>query len=629
MESVQTDQKRNEPSDVQKEALTFVENEVKKYKDGEFFITENVSICTRPLIRLLRKNYYGIFDKPYDPITKKKKQWIPLTRLVVDSARKNSDIDLTELNFTALWTTAIGITSLIRGFVRNWMRRNFFGEKIDESILQMCIDGTTVWKTYTIKDKKNKLVVKRKTVDVLNCFLDPTADSIQDTDFTERSLMTPIEIEGMTGWANTRDIKTASNLHRTEADLLHTQSIGDYVDVYETWAIIPKRWIPGRENEKGVVDGRIVVSGLEAGDRRVHLIQENKNVDKAGNIVKPYEEMRYMKVPGRWAGVGPAEMVMGLQEWINTIVNLRIIKNTTAALGLFKVKAGSGVTQQMLSNLVSRGVIKLNDMDDLDNLNISEAGPGSYQDEEVAKGWAFDITSTYDIARGAPGTSSATATASVIEDRNSQSTFALVVESVGHMLNRWMDRQFLPHVPQMMKEAGKAHIFHDFEEIDEIRERVVAFHAMKMLDEIEAKGGDVPTEQEMNEIMVRAEKDLRSKKDLFFDLVDEIIVENIDTVANFTNESIDVALVTQNLITMAGQIEDPEARNDFQILALDTMGLPIPESLRNVKKPEEMQELLQKGAGNLGSPEIPGLPMAALNPQSTPQSLTTGAGVPV
>lgn len=618
-------QKERSREDILSEAINIVKNEIKSYKDGEFFITENVSIATRPLIRILRKNYWGVFDQPIDPITKKKKQWVPLTRLVVDSARKNSDIDLNNLNYKANGKRGVGVTSLVRGFVRGWLRRIFFGEALDESILQMCIDGTSVWKTYTIRDN-GKLVLKRKSVDILNTFIDPTANSIQEAQrFTERALMSPIEIEAMTGWANTEGVKTSSTLHRTEADLMHTAPIGEFVDVYDLWGIIPKRLIPGRQSEKGVVEGHIVVSGIETGDTRVHLIEENKNKDKAGNIIKPYEEMRYMKVPGRWAGVGPAEMVMGLQEWINIVVNLRIIKNTTAALGLFKIRAGSGVTQQMLSNLVSRGVIKLNNMDDLDNLQVSEAGESSYKDEDVAKGWAFDVTSTYDIARGAPGTSTATATASVIEDRNSQSTFALVVESVGHMLTRWMDRHVLVHIPKMMREAKTTMVYNDFDDIEILRERVVSYLMLQMLDEMDPM--DVPSEQEMMVLMQRAEKQLRDDKDLFFDIVEDIVVENIDTEASFTNETTDVSVITTNLLSMASQIEDPAARNDFYMQALDLMGLQIPESLRNASHSPEVAE---NGipTGNLATPPIPGLPTDQLAPVPTAQSVTTSAAVP-
>lgn len=608
-------------SEFDKEAIDIVKGEVTKYKDGEWFITENVAIAIRPLIRLLRKNYWGVFDEPLDPITKKKKTWVPLTRLIVDSTRKLSDIDLKDLTFAALRKKAIGIVSIVRGYVRYWLRVNFFGEVLDESILQMCIDGTVVWKTYSVREN-GKTVVKRKTVDILNVFIDPTANSIQEAQrFTERALMSSLEIEAMTGWRNTSNVKTGQGLHRTEVDVRHVDSTGDFADVYEMWGLVPNRVLKRNKEAKGVSEAHIVVSGIETGDLRVHLIEENKNKDKAGNTVKPYEEMRYMKVPNRWAGVGPAEMVLQLQEWINGVVNLRIRKNTNAALGLFKIRAGANVTQQMLSNLVASGVIKLNDLGDMENMEISEAGESSYRDEDTAKDWAYKVTSTYDIARGETG-GQATATASVIEDRNSKTAFTLVIESVGHMLNRWMDRQFLPHVPKMIKEHKEVTIFGDFDGIDHMRQQVVAYLAMQELESIYKKTGYVPTEAEMQQAMQKAEADLRRDGDLFIEMVEDVVVDSLETVAQFTNETTDTTVTVRNLLDMANLVEDPEARNDFFIQSMDLMGLEIPESLRRAPKlPAEA------GAGNAAPAAIPS-DLASMMPNlgtPTEAAITTGA----
>lgn len=605
--------------DIQAEALALVESEVTKYKDGEYFITENVSVAMRPLIRLLRKNYWGIFDQPVDPITGRQKVWIPLTRLIVDSVRKHADLDLKDLNFRARSFDGIKFTSLVRGFVRSWLYKNYFGEVLDESILQMCIDGTTIWKTYTTTEN-GKLVVKRRTVDLLNTFIDPTANSIQEAQrFTERSLMAPNDVEAMDGWLNTKNINTAGNLHRVEIDTRNADSTGDFVDVYELWGLIPERLIDGGTSAK-LVEGHIVISGIETGDRRVHLIERNTTKDNYGCVIKPYEEMRYMKVPGRWAGVGPAEMVLKLQEWVNTIVNLRITKNTNASLGLFKIRASAGITQQMLSNLVSRGVIKLNNLDDMDNMRIDEAGEGSYRDEDVAKNWAFSVTSTYDIARGESLPASSTATSAVIEDRNSKTAFTLVIESIGHFLNRWMDRHFLPNVPKMMKQAKSVTLYGDFDDIDDLREKVVSYLAMQELDEL-YKQGIVPSQQEIMLAMQDAEAKLRKNKNLFFDVVEDIVTDAIETEAIFTNETTDVAVTVKNLTDMANLLPDnPEARNSFLASAMDLLGLEVPESLRApIAAPMQQQGALPGGMP-MEAPE-----MAETTP--TEQNLTTQANI--
>jgi hypothetical protein len=581
--------------DIEKEAIEIVKQEIANHDEALFFVTEKVAFSMRPLIRTLRKNYWGIFDVPNDEVTGKKKVWVPFTRLIVDSVRKNADLDTKNIGVRAKRKAGIIIISLVRGFLRMWSRSTRLGEALNTSILDMCIDGTVVWKTIKVRDG-NKLRLVRKTVDLLNIYIDPTAENIQEAyRFTERSLMTPDEIASM-DWMNNKDITGKKNLHRSEKDLMASYDTGEYVDVYEMWGKIPEYLITGRKFHKKPnesVDARIVVSGLETGDMRVHVLKRNTEKDKEGNTVKPYEEARFIKVTGRWYGVGPAESVMMLQEWLNEIINLRRNKNRTASLGLFKVKSSAGVTQQMLSNLVSSGVISLNNLDDLDNFPIEEAGQSSYNDEEVAKQWGFEVTSTFDIARGAPLPASATATGAVIEDRNTKSAFILVKESFGQFLERWIDRGVLPNITQLMKQEDTITIFNDFEEIEKVRERVVAALAMETLDK-QKRRGSVPTEEELRVMMDRADKRLRDDGDLFFDQVDKIIANQYDAHVFFTNEEMDIGVTVRNLIEMT-QFLPPEAQRDFTAQALDLLGLEVPESLRGDAATQAFQQLQQTG----------------------------------
>lgn len=603
---------------IKAKAVAIIKEEVQKYDEPMFFVTEKVAFSMRDLIRKLRKNYWGIFDTDKkDKVTNKDNIWVPLTRLVVDTVRKNVDVDSRDTNVFARNKQGIVTAKIIRNYVRDWQNRSFFGEALNDLILDLCIDGTAVWKTLPTR-RNGKLVLDRRKVELLNCYLDPNAESIQAAfRFTERSLMTADEVEGM-DWMNNENIKTTTNLHRAEKDLTNTVSNGNYVDVYEMWGKIPESLITGQEfkrKENKMVDGRIVVSGIETGDIRVHVIERNTFKDADGNIIKPYEEARFIKVSNRWYGVGPAEMVLQLQEWVNRVVNLRIKKNTNASLGLFKIRNGSGVTQQQLDNLVSSGVIKLNNLDDMDNMRIDEAGNGSYEDEKIAKQWAFEVTSTYDTARGAPLPASASATATVIEDRNSKSAFIIIKEAIGLFQERWMTRHVLPYIPKLIKQESLIKIFADFEDIEMLRQRVVAQVAMKELDKTYDKTGIVPTMEEVLFAMEDAMNRLRTDGDLFVDTVEDIVANQYDVKVVFTNEEMDVALTVQNLLALAPMIP-PSAQQQVLAQAIDLLGLDVPKELLTVQPPQQ--------------PGMPGgQPGQVPSMAPTEQQLTTGANVTV
>lgn len=601
-------------------AINIVKEEVNKYDEPLFFVTEKVAFQMRELIRKLRKNYWGVFDTGIkDPVTQKDRLWVPLTRLIVDTVRKNSDLDSKDTNVFARTKKGTTIAKVIRNFIRGWQEITYFGEVINDTILDLCIDGTVVWKTFlTYRDGKWR--IDRRDVDLLNIYIDPNAESIQSAyRFTERALITPDEVAAM-DWQDNQNVKPAKNLHRVEKDLTNTVSVGEYVDVYEMWGKIPESLITGQRyktKSDPLVDGHIIVSGIESGDMRVHLIEKNRNRDKDGNIIKPYEEARFIKVRNRWYGVGPAEMVMQLQEWVNEIVNLRRTKNRNASLGLFKVRNGAGVTQQALSNLVSSGVIKLNDINnDFDNIRIDEAGEGSYRDEETAKKWAFEITSSYDSARGAPLPASASATATVIEDRNSKTAFVLIKEAIGLFQERWMNRHWMPHLPKLIKQEGLVKIFSDFEDIEDMRQRLVNALVMEEMDRQYKKTGYVPTEQELEQAINRADEKLRQDGDIFIETVNDIVAKNYDVKVVYTNEEMDVALTVQNLTTLA-QMVPPGAQQQMIAQAIDLLGLEVPRELR-VQMPQGT------GMTPMNGPSGPSTP-----PLQTEQSLTTAANVTV
>lgn len=609
--------KRTADDDIKAAAIALVKQEVENYEDAEVFVTERVAFRMRDLIRTLRKNYWGVFDQPTDPITGRKKIWVPLTREIVDACRKNSDLDAKDMNFRSTnGRKGVPITNLVRGAVRKWMRDTFFGETLDQTITPFSIDGTAVWKTWEGIDDKGRVAVKRRDVDVLNCYIDPTADSIQSAPlFTERALLLPHEVEAM-DWMDNEEMSGTTGLSKNDPKLDQVV-LGEgrkYVEVFEAHGVIPKWLITGKNSDKKkgetVPNGRIVVSGLRRGQNpRLHVLELHNHKDKQGNYVKPYEEAWYMKVPGRWYGVGPAEMVIMLQVWLNIIVNLRINKNYVAQLGLFKVKANAGITPKKMANLASNGIIKVNSMDDIESMVVQEAGQSSYEDEQTAVDWARRVTSAFEVITGKALPSSTPATNAVIQDRNAKSSFVIVKDSLGFFLQRWMDRHVLRIIAKQIRKGDCVVLYDDFENIEELRKRVVAHLAMENLEEL-YKERRVITEPELIASMQEAEERLSRDGDLFLEVLEGLVVDNVDTHFFVTNEEIDVGVIVSNLISLVPL--DPENRIFYVEQAMDLLGLQRPPKSQlpgmmpqQMETPQGMQQLVTQantlnGAGTFG-----------------------------
>lgn len=601
--------------DIKNKAISIVRQEVESYEDAEVFVTERVAFAMRDLIRTLRKNYWGVFDAPNDPVTGLKKVWVPLSRQVADTARKNIDLDTKDINFRAKSRDAIGTTDIVRAGVRDYLERTYFGDMLNTTGTQLCIDGTVVWKSWEEKEN-GRSYLRTKQVDLLNVYIDPTAESIQKAyRFTERALMDKEAMERMSGWMDTEDVEAQTGLSPTDRELNISQvnSTTKQVEVFETWGKIPLWLITGKDSDMksgDEVDGHIVVSNARKGKTaRVHLIERNTTKDKDGQIIKPYEEVWYSKVAGRWYGVGPVEMVISLQLWLNTIDNIRINRNHVAQLGLFKIRKGSGITRDQLSRLGSNGVVKVQNMDDLQQMVVQEATSSSYNDETVAVDWARQVTGATETVIGERLPSSQTATSAVIQDRNSKSTFALVREGFGLFLQRWMDRHALPIIARDMKKGNTLRILSDVDNIRLIRERISLYMVQEELME-RIKDNDIPTELQIQEAIQTVQEKLVNEQDLFVTLMDDIVAKSFDTQVYVTNEEFNPAVMADKIISLL-QISPDMAGVLVPELA-DIFGLKLTPTQTEQVTQQQQQRVPTSVENPLGQNE---------------QQITTGANV--
>lgn len=584
-------------------AVGIVRGEKERWEVATAFVTDRVSFKMRQLIRICRKNYYGIFDVPVDQYTGLEKTWYPLTEINVEAVLAQINIDQKDLNFRAKTPDGYGITDITRAAVKDKLSKMYFEQKLNDLERALLIDGTAVWKTY---EENGKLITK--LIDLLNIYVDPTTPSIQEAyRFTERTLMFPEEIQQMTGWMNTADVayNVPEGLPRTDPywqnRATQVNSNVKLWDVYEMWGQIPLSLITGEtKDDNKEVAGRIVVSGIDSpGRERVHLIERNLKTDTEGNSLKPYEECWYTRVPNRWYGRGVAEKLLTLQIYANIVFNVRINRSRISQLGLFKMKKGAGVTPQQLARLPSNGVVVLNNLEDLEQFQMQEVGESSYKDEEVINTITQRLTNAFNIATGEALPSDTAATTASIQNQNSESNFTVIKNTIAGFLTRWMDRHALKIIAKELSTNQIVRITSDVDNYQKLVENVVMNKALLALDDSFAKGY-LPSPQEIAQEIQNAQEKLRHG-DMFIKLVKDIIAEELETQMYVTNDEMNVSVTIQNLLTLM-QVA-PEYKDQLVQQTVDLMGLSP------LKKPT-MQSMQQEGA-----------------PQTTPQAQTQPGGI--
>ena len=559
-------------------AITLLNTEVTTWEDATCFVTERVAFRMRELIKTLRKNVWGIFNTPKDPVTGRDLIWVPLTESVVDSVVKAIDLDTKDINFRAKKAEALGLTSIVRSATKDYLDEIYFGEYLDEMERNLATDGTAVWKTWEepYNDGSGKRLMI-KPVDLLNFYIDPTARSIQETNAViERALMTKEEIKSMTDWMDTEDVATSANLSPNDPNFsTGYNNPAKMAEVYERWGLMPKWFITGKKSDKKSgeqVEGRIVVSNLPRG-ARVHLIEQNTDKKR----LKPYEEAWYRRVPGRWYGRGVAESVLMLQVWLNAIVNIRINRSYVSQLGIFKIRKGSGITPQMISRLAVNGAIMVKDPDDLTQLVIEEASQASYTDEDVIKGWAERVTSTFEVVTGEQMPSSTPATNAVLQARSANSQFVFVKKGVGMFLQRWLKRHVLPVIMKSLTPDKVVRITGEIEELRELDLRIANELLYQELSEMNDAGEMINLETVERERQKILDRLASFGKDRYVKLWEKVDVTQYDVQVYVTNEEIDKGVLVQNLVSVLQTIPNIPAAGVDPVVVLrtifDQMGL--------------------------------------------------------
>jgi hypothetical protein len=563
-------------TELEQKIITFVKEAKANYEDAYCWITEFVAFNMREVIRECRKNYYGIFEKQKDAAGRKK-IWIPLTESVCDAVVKNIDKDQRELLVFSKDGEAVTLAMVVREAVRDIMDEMLLDEKLNDLTFNLSVNGTEVWKIGG-EDKKS--------VDLLNIYIDPTADNLQNSDFLEREVLTLSDAKKEKDWMKKENLKGAKSLNRWDGEGFNANnnSQTELVEAFHFWGKIPKSFMTGKEkDDKEEVNGHIVVTGLN--DNTGAKLQVVETYGK----FKPYEECWYTKVPGRWYGRGVAEKLIMLQMYLNTLVNIRINRHNVSQLGIFKVKNGSNMSSEMLKRLISNGVIKVNQMDDIEQMPINDVGPASYSDENNIYTWSQRVTSAFEAATGESQPATMTATVGAIQQKSAGSQFTLVKERISQFLNRIYQRHWQGEIQKKLNSKDSFSVVLKPEELGKLDEE----YAERLLSEMKTTWDAQEYEAEKQKILSQLSK----KGNIRYFKNDGLELDDFDIEFSFDDGNFDKgAMVTDlmNMMKIAPEYRETVIPKVFDILGINLQlpkALPMPSQGQLQPQMSEMKQM--------------------------------------
>ena len=579
------------PTDEEKEVIRIIQSEKTNWEDGHVFVVDKVQFIMKNVVKKARKNYFGIFNSPKDPVTKREKIFIPLTEWTVETMLKNIDIDTKDIDVKARNTNAYLKAEVFRHILKKKLDEINFGQTLNRWLRRVAIDGTAYLKAYEEDGKLGVAVVDR-----LNMIADPSVECLDDSaGITERFILSKPEFDELNlDWKEYVDGVTSIDRTGIEAFSPSVQSTEiPYVELFERYGYFPEYVITGKEDDKKTFFyGKATVTGLN-GTPVVHSVVK---LDEEEN---PYGEGKLKEVPNRLDGRGIPEMLFNIQAYLNEVVNTRMNKARIVQLGLFKMKGN--VTPQQFAKLFTTGGIKLDQSSEIEAMNTGSIDPSTYKDEEQAYQWGTRVTGTTNEDNQA---ASRPATNALLEQQGASKGYNLRIEDLMLSLGKFIEKKMLPIIKkEMLSDKGSlVRVTGDPKIFEKLDESLIRNQVYKNIESMS------PTEKQMMrdsgvDMEMFVQQGMEQMKalgeDRYIPIIEDLFDIEYDIKVVTSDESINrsvMASMLQNTLGILASSGLP-VRDTLKEL-YDTMGLDGEKLIQ-----DQPVQLPQQGALQQGGPE--------------------------
>ncbi len=512
------------------EAIRIIQAEKQAWEDGNVFITDKVQFIMRNVVRKARKNYWGVFTEPKDPVTGREKIFIPMTETSVETTTKNIDIDSKDIETKATHPSSYSSASIFRYILKKKLEDIDFGKTLNKLIRSTSIDGTGFLKA---EKEDGKLCVTRP--DRLNMIYDQSAETLdQSSAIIERSVLMKPEFDEYK-WDNMEYVKGVTTIDMVDSQIKSSTRTSEipYVEVYSRYGYLPKFCITDKESDINTyLYCKLIVSGI-GHSPVVHSIEEVED--------HPYQEVKLREVPNRLDGKGIPEMLFNIQSYVNEVVNMRLNKGRIVHLGLFEIKGN--VTPQAFKRLFATGAIKTDQASSITPIITGSIDPSSYKDEEQANLWATRVTGANNDEQQY---ANQPATNKMIDQQSAGKGYGLKIEDMFLSISKFIKEKVVPIIKAALTEEEIVRITGDPKallEIDDMLARNYVYNKIEEMDPSDRMGMTEDIMEQMVQAEIKALK--KQGKDRFPQIAKKAFDTEYDISISMGDNNINGAISSQ------------------------------------------------------------------------------------
>jgi hypothetical protein len=536
-------------------------------------------------------------------------------------ATKMLNVDTKNIRLWATNPKSYFSTYLLEKELKLWLKRSKMGK-----LLNKIAEDTPKYGSFVLEKTKTGA----EAVDLRRLINDPTVENIKDSRFiTTVHYMTPTQLRE-SGWD---DVDVAiERFGSTELPEAFQDEYGNvnqlqstpYIKVHKRYGEVPKSWIDGGKSDE-MVRTLFIVAGAE--DQMMN--EDGKPIGELGVILfksrwykeYPYRDFHYVRVPGRWLGMGVVEMLFDMQSRVNELKNTQRFSMELSSLTLFQTKDKT-IVKNALTDLQNGDVLySPNGIEPVANEERNLQAFKTEQDDYMHH--ADRLTFAYEAVTGASLPSSTPATNALLATQQATSVFAFKRENLTLFLQEFFNDLVLP---QLFKDLTPEHILRftgnamELYKIDEASAEIVANDFIK--DKVIK--GEVPELEELEALKQLAIERYRKTGESRFLKIKEKFYDDVEFEFDFIigNEQVDPNVIAQNtqavLMAVAQNpmiLQDPRIKMLFFKYA-ETLGVsPAEMELAD----EQSQQMAPQGQPQLPSGPLPPTQAEGQLPNMQPQ----------
>ncbi len=554
-------------SEEQVKAANILWNEKEQY--------ERASQPIRQMILDSYRNYYGEFDEPTTRFTKREKIFMPLTKELTNTVASQIYVTPEAVNILPRTEDDVKKARIWHELLQFQLDKMNLDAAMVNMVQNTALLGTSV---VNISWEPGDDMPMMEQVPLLNVYIDPTADNIQSAPSIVVKWLMPkaqaMRFKHLRPILESEEFTGDTLIYSDEFDdtsqqrysLKGSQTVDheeEMVWVWQRWGPMDNDIIDNERKKKGRQEA--VIWAVSSSRRKPIVAAVLKNPYKHGK--RPFIELRYRFMPGRWYGLGVGEDVSDLQRYMNTTVNQRIDNAEIIQHKMFVYRKGSGIDPRML---IARpgGAIPVNDIDrDIKALEYTDIRQSSYKDEENIRLEAERVTNAFEIVRGGRAKGVETATEANIQAAGAGGAFSHIRRNIEHALEMMIEQMIALNQQYLTKDF----VVRVTGTRDELKE----------IDNILQLPEQTRKDEKFRFIKVEGAKDIRGQFDIDVD-IDNSAPVNKAVLMNFVLRTIELAR------------QDPESGINLRELYGFLFDLQGMSGDRFFNQQPSQEELLQK-----------------------------------